>query len=51
VIEISTFAHFHIDALGIHATLEGALAQGSLLVLLVASAVWAWRQNRRVAAA
>lgn len=51
VIEISSFAHFHIDALGIHATIEGALAQGGLLALLVASAAWAWRQNRRAATA
>lgn len=51
VIGISTFAQFDLNALGIHATIEGMLAQGVLLALLLASAIWAWLQGRRDVAA
>jgi len=47
VIGISSFGQYDLDALGMHATIEGALAQGVVLSLLVMSAVWAWLQGRR----
>lgn len=47
VIGLSSFAQFELPTLGIHATIEGMLAQGILVTLLLASAFWAWRQDRR----
>jgi high-affinity iron transporter len=45
-ISISNLGSFEIPTLGIFATTQGLLAQGLLIALLAASALWAWRQDR-----
>lgn len=51
VIGISTLSQFSIPTLGLHATTQGLLAQGSIVAMLVASALWAWREDQRTGAA
>jgi len=47
VIGISTLGQFSVPTLGFHATTQGLLAQGSILALLIGSALWAWREDQR----
>jgi high-affinity iron transporter len=49
VIAISTLEAWELPTLGVHATRQGLLAQGLLLVLLCASALWPWLNARRQA--
>jgi high-affinity iron transporter len=47
VIGISTLGGFSVPTLGFHATTQGLLAQGSILALLIGSALWTWREDQR----